>query len=264
MSGTTAWRIQDSLATAYGSYGLAFTSTGFTVSTDDSNQSATTYYWMAVRKCAAVDQGTYTGNGSTSPGQTITTGRQPSMVLIIGSDGSHTRKIATMSGDIAVQALGAIALASGSNGVAITSTGFTVKGTFGNTNGVTYHYFAMYELVGGNVHCRTVSYTGDNGVGNPPLEILIVDTGQQTSAQNKLHWFACGNTWTLGSVLSWSAHWDGGINHEGVYVATQSLGTSLFGIGGGGNGVATGVSKIGIFAQFLRQPVPHWMAFCLR
>jgi len=212
ISGTTAFKVAGNQSTSYGSNGLALSSTGFTVSTNDTNENGIGYYWIAVRKGPQADTGTYTGDGSTS-GQAVTTGRQPSMVLIIGDDATLCMKIRGSGDDESAKLQnGGSTWWSSGNGIQIDSTGFTPKGALGNSSAVGYHYLALYDLVGSTVHSRAESYTGDNGVGNPGVTVSLGGPPK----------FAIGyvNNGTLGAVMYFAGGW--GTYQEACYYASNA------------------------------------------
>jgi hypothetical protein len=227
MSSTNALRRGGTGTTTYTTNGLAVTSTGFTVSTSASNESGITYYWYAIRAGAHVDVGTYTGNGSTSPGQTITTGRQPCCVQIIGENASAVVKNMVMSGDVSYQyASGALEQSSGSNGVAITSTGFTVKGTHGNTSSVAYHYFVQYPIVGSTALNRAETLVGDGGAGPSTGQDIVLGSYPKYA-------IGCTPSGGVGVAICYAGGW--GSYREGYWRVTASasnlLSTGLFNIG---------------------------------
>ncbi len=129
--------------------GLDIISTGFTA--DDSsitNEDTVVYNYCALYDIVGSDShfetGTWTGDGAAT--QTMTTGRQPRMVLAYGVTGTSdelAHKTDTMPADEYGEASGAYVYVT-SDGTTITSTGFTI-GTDQNGSGNDYFYLAGYH-----------------------------------------------------------------------------------------------------------------------
>jgi hypothetical protein len=248
MSSTNSLRRGGTGTTTYTTNGLALTSTGFTVSTNASNENSITYYWYAIRAGAHVDVGTYTGDGSTSPGQAITTGRQPCSVQIIGQNATAVVKNRMMSGDVSYRyATGAaIEQSSGSNGVSIQSDGFTVKGTHGNTSGQTYHYIAQYDIVGSTGLNRCETLVGDGGAGPVSGQDIVLGAYPRYA-------IGCTPSGGVDVAICYAGGW--GSFREGYWRVTASasnlLASNIFNVGiWPGNSV--GFEVLGVYCAEMR------------
>lgn len=159
--------------------GVTLTSTGFSVGSDQEyNHSGETFSYIAFRDSPALDYGTYTGNTGT---QTITTGRQPTMLFVCQTSGTELTfwKYNSLSGADAVEFQTEISLVSA---LTLQTTGFQASGN-ANLNSETYVYVSINVERSSTVYLECGSYTGNTAdaqtitLGYQPKFVLIFDDG---------------------------------------------------------------------------------------
>lgn len=186
--------------------GVTITATGFDLGSDDViNDSGYDFYWMAFREGPTVDTGTYTGNASAT--QAIPTGRQPGAVFICQTTGTESAIWKAASQGAALATAFVAAVGSEASLVTLDSSGFTAEG-IANTDGETYVWCALYDIVGSTRHIESGGYAGDDAgtrtvtLGYQPRWALIL-TSDGAELPTKVDSAAGGGFGNLASRYDW-------------------------------------------------------------
>lgn len=162
--------------------GITLTSTGFSVGTSAPiNGVGFTYDYLAVRAGEWVDTGSFAG---TDPLLTnVALGRQPSFIFLAASSGT-VEQFVKCDQESGLECTGYAAdvvlyPAAGTEGITLGTTSFRAQGPGPNGSGVTEHWCALYQLVGGNRHFESGVFTGNGTsqtvtLGRQPKWVLIV------------------------------------------------------------------------------------------
>lgn len=173
------YQANDTTANHVTTNGVTMVADGFDLGSGNKvNKNGVVYYWIAFRAGAAIDTGTYTGDGIN--GRVISTGRQPAMVLIA----EVTGELATIwkHGNVPVRLSNQFQEANDHRDcVSMVSDGFELSNAASanvNVDTETYYWMAIYDFDGSTRHVETGLYDGDDPL-TPPFNPQTITRGLQ-------------------------------------------------------------------------------------